>query len=65
MADSRVSKKRHALAIEVVKSADQLRALLRGMLRDRLVLPAVSEMLADYDSKRTELEKANGGRTNG
>ncbi len=52
MADSSANKKRYALALETVKSADQMRNLLRGMLRNAVVLPAVSEILDDYDAKR-------------
>jgi hypothetical protein len=57
MADSGASKKRYALAIETVKSADQMRSLLRGMLRNAVVLRDVSEILDDYDAKRAAMEK--------
>jgi hypothetical protein len=57
MADPRPSKKRYALALDAVQSADQMRSLLRGMLRDAVVLPAVSDILNDYDTKRAAMEK--------
>ena len=51
------AKKRYALALDVVESADRLRSLLRGMLSNATALREVTEILDDYDAKRAKVKR--------